>query len=113
GAGVGGTNGAIATPSSVACNLTGSITLDGPSTVGVASTASLSISGVIEGGGSLTKSGAGTLTLSGSSPNTFSGDVTNQSGLLYLAKSGATPIAVPGNLILGPAPADEAASAIL
>ena len=112
GPGVGGTHGAIEAAGSSSATLSGTLLLDSATVINVASTASLGFSSSIYGSGPLTKIGAGPLTLSGGIANTYSGDTTNQSGPLYLAKSGGA-VAIPGNLVLGPAPANAAASAIL
>ncbi|MDC0626460.1 YDG domain-containing protein, partial [Methylophilaceae bacterium] len=57
------------------------------STIDVASSAELTLNGVISGSGSLTKSGSGTLTLSGT--NTFSGTVNISAGSLAISNSSA------------------------
>jgi autotransporter-associated beta strand protein len=112
GAGPGGTSGAIQIGGNNSATLTGSLQLDANTFVYLGPTASLALSGVINGAGALTKSGVGALTLSGGSANTYAGDTTVASGLLYLAKSGGA-ISVPGNLVLGPAPGSAAAVALL
>ncbi|MBN2579004.1 MAG: autotransporter-associated beta strand repeat-containing protein [Pirellulales bacterium] len=59
------------------------------------------LSGVISGSGSLTKTGLGTLRLCGSSGNTYSGTTTVTDGTLILAKTSG--YAVPGNLTISAA----------
>ncbi|NCY23015.1 hypothetical protein EBX31_13825, partial [bacterium] len=65
--------------------MSGAITLNNLTTFDVASGGSLTLSGVVGGTNSFTKSGLGTMTLSGSSANTFSvGTVTVSAGTLIL-----------------------------
>jgi autotransporter-associated beta strand protein len=111
GAGVSGTHGAIEAAGSASATLSGTVLLDSATVINVAATASLACSSSLYGTGPVTKIGAGPVTFSGSIANSYSGNTTNQSGLLYLAKSGGA-LAIPGNLVLGPAPANGAASAI-
>jgi fibronectin-binding autotransporter adhesin len=111
GAGTGGLNGAFQVIGANSPTLTGSILLDANTVFNVASTASLGLSGVLNGGsGALTKTGGGAFTLSGGGANTYGGLTTINSGLLFLAKSGGA-LAVPGNLVLGPAPGASPAAA--
>ncbi|NBS55256.1 hypothetical protein EBT23_06855 [bacterium] len=71
--------------------MSGAITLNNLTTFDVASGGSLTLSGVVGGTNSFTKSGLGTMTLSGSSANTFSvGTVTVSAGTLILNKSANT-----------------------
>ena len=112
GAGTGGTNGAIQAAANTSVTLNGSIQLDADTVFNVGPTASLGLRGPINGAGALTKSGPGSLTLSGSTANTYAGPTTVNAGLLYLAKSGGA-FAVPGTLVLGPAPASASAVALL
>jgi len=58
-------------------------------TITVDNTGATVFSGVISGGGGITKAGSGTLTLNGSANNTFSGATTINAGTLELAASGA------------------------
>ena len=59
--------------------------------------------GFISGVGTLTKAGAGTLLFMNANENTYSGDTVVADGTLDLAKPGNA-VAVPGNLMAGPAP---------
>ena len=70
----------------------GSVTLATDSTIGVASSSRLVISGAIGGAGGLTKSGEGELVLAGA--NTFSGPLSIASGLLSLDHPQALPAQV-------------------
>lgn len=68
----------------------GSVVLDASKTLSAgANDTSTTFSGVISGGGSLTKTGSGTMTLSGS--NTYTGDTTVSEGTLKLGASGGVP----------------------
>lgn len=58
-------------------------------TITVDNTGDTTFSGVISGGGGMTKAGTGTLILSGSANNTFTGATTINAGTLELAASGA------------------------
>jgi autotransporter-associated beta strand protein len=109
GSGVGGTSGAFQVVGANSASLNGSILLDANTLFSVAPGAALALNGALTGSsGALTKSGNGALTVGGSSANTYGGLTTINSGLFYPAKSGA----VPGNLVLGPAPLPAPASAI-
>ena len=78
----------------------GPITLAGSTAIGVASTTTLSISGVISGSFGITKLGLGQVRYTGGAANTYTGTTTLNEGALTLAKSpGIT--AVPGNLVIG------------
>jgi autotransporter-associated beta strand protein len=112
GAGVGGVHGAVEVTPGSAFTVNGGILLDAATTFNIPQSASLTLNGSINGTGPLTETGGGPLTLGGLSPNTYSGDTIVSAGLLYLAKSSGSPIAVPGNLVLGPAPSDASALAI-
>jgi fibronectin-binding autotransporter adhesin len=110
GSGVGGTSGAFQVVGANSATLNGSILLDANTLFSVAPGAALALNGALTGSsGALTKSGNGALTIGGTSANTYGGLTTINSGLFYPAKSGA----VPGNLVLGPAPFPAPASAIL
>jgi len=112
GLGVGGASGAFQVVGANSPSLSGSILLDANTLFSVAPGAALMLNGALTGSsGALTKSGNGALTLGGSSANTYGGLTTVNSGLFYLAKSGGA-FAVPGNLVLGPAPFPAPASAI-
>lgn len=112
GSGVGGTSGAFEIVGANSASLSGSILLDANTLFNVAPGAALALNGAVTGSsGALTKSGNGALTLGGGSANTYGGLTTINSGLFYLGKSGGV-FAVPGNLVLGPAPFPAPASAI-
>ena len=102
GHGVDGTHGVLEVSRFGSFTLTGSILMDAASTINVAQDAGLGLNGVISGAGPLIKSGPGILNLGGSANNTYSGDTVVIAGTLHLAKS-ASRIAVPGNLVVGPA----------
>jgi autotransporter-associated beta strand protein len=87
GNGVGGTRGALAGWSGHN-RYGGPVTLAANSSIFVNSD-SLTVSGVIDGANSLTKTGAGTLTLSGGNANTYSGLTNVRQGTLVAAKDGA------------------------
>ena len=110
GAGLGGTHGALEMIGSG--TLSGSVFLGSASTINVAQSASLVLNGVISGNGPLTKNGPGNLFFGGSSANTYSGDTMVSQGALGLRKPNNS-MSVPGNLILGPAPASSPAVARL
>ena len=63
----------------------------------------LTVDGFISGVGTLTKTGAGTLLMTNANENTYSGDTVIADGTLDLAKPNNV-VAIPGNLIVGPAP---------
>ncbi len=118
GAGLGGTNGALQLEGTL------SVTLRNPTpsifpcldlitngTVRIEAGASLTADGFISGFGPLTKTGPGRLVLANANANTYVGDTIISEGLLELRKPNA--LAVPGNLILGPAPAGRTAVARL
>ena len=77
----------------------GPVTLAADSTVGVASSLGLTLSGAIGGGCNLTKTGQGTLSFAGSTANTYGGTTYVNQGTLALAKTAGT--AVPHNLVIG------------
>ena len=77
GTGVGG-NGALINSSASAASLSGAITLTGNSTIGT--TGDLTLTGVLSGGFSLTKTGAATLTLDAN--NTYSGGTVVSAGVV-------------------------------
>ena len=89
----------------------GSVLLDGASTINLQAGAALIISGAISGTGPLIETGPGSLELSGAANNTYSGDTMVSGGTLYLSKNQFV-TAVPGNLVLGPASASAPASAV-
>jgi fibronectin-binding autotransporter adhesin len=111
GAGVGGTSGAFQVASNSSVTLNGSIQLDTNTVFNVATTAGLGLGGAIGGIGPFTKTGGGVLTFSGGSANTFSGITTIKAGIVNFSKSGGA-VSIPGNLVLGPAPAASPAVAI-
>ncbi|NBS14699.1 MAG: hypothetical protein EBT57_07845 [Verrucomicrobia bacterium] len=77
----------LAQTGSTAQTLSGSFTMNRDVTINVTGSG-LTISGVMSGGSTFTKTGTGSLTLSGSSANTFSaGTVTVSAGTLILNKS--------------------------
>ena len=78
----------------------GPVTLQIASTICVATNCTLTIGGVIDGPGKLTKADAGTLMLSGSNPNTFTGGTVVNLGWIDLAKS-ANVAALPGPITVG------------
>ncbi len=79
-------------------------------TIRVESGGRLTLDGFVSGAGQLTKTGPGSLVFSNSSPNTYTGDTIIQEGTLELRKP-ASVIAVPGNMILGPASVGSPATA--
>jgi fibronectin-binding autotransporter adhesin len=102
GTGVGGTDGVLHAIGNT--TVTGSIFLNGPSTINVGPGALLAVDNRIGGTGPLTKTGTGNFYLGGVSGgtgnNTYSGDTVVSAGLLYLSKNQGVR-AVPGNLIVG------------
>ena len=111
GAGAAGANGALEVVANGSFTLNGNVSLASASTIGVGQSAGLGINSVISGTGPLTKSGSGILVLSGASGNTYSGDTIVSAGTLSLSKPQFV-IAVPGNLVLGPAPLTSPAVAV-
>jgi fibronectin-binding autotransporter adhesin len=80
----------LAQTGSTAQTLSGAFTMNRDVTINVTGSG-LTISGVMSGGSTFTKTGTGSLTLSGSSANTFSaGTVTVSAGTLILNKSANT-----------------------
>jgi autotransporter-associated beta strand protein len=112
GAGVGGTHGAIEVPGNNNWNINGDIRLDASTTFNVGQSGGLGLNGAVYGYGPLIKTGLGNLVLSGSSDNTYTSNTVVSAGILYLSKS-PNRISVPGNLIIGPAPAGPQAVARL
>lgn len=66
----------------------------------VSNAASLTLSGTINGPGSLTFTGSGTLTFNGASPNTYAGATVVNGGTLLLGKT-AFISSIPGALVIG------------
>ena len=108
GAGVGGI-GALEVVAGNSLSLT-SVTLDNPSTLGVGSGGGLTINNSILGTGPLTKIGQGFLQFSGAGNNAYSGDTIVLAGNLNLAKD-PNVVAVPHDLVVGPAAALSPATA--
>jgi autotransporter-associated beta strand protein len=106
GAGVGGSNSVLQAIGH--STVTGSIVLNGPSTIHVAQNTRLAIDSIISGTGPLTKTGLGHLYLGGISGgvgnNSFSGGTFVASGSLHLSKN-PNVHSVPGLLVVGPATA--------
>ena len=107
GAGVGGTSGALNVTGttlfrSAFPSIFAALDLTTNATIRVESGGRLTTDGFVNGIGPLTKTGPGSLVFSNSNPNTYTGDTLIQEGTLELRKP-ANVIAVPGNLILGPA----------
>jgi autotransporter-associated beta strand protein len=102
GAGVRG-EGAVSVINGGSWTVTGSVLLDNPSSFGVGIDAGLSIDGAISGAGPITKLGPGILSFGGADNNTYTGTTIVNAGAMILAKSSLA-VAVPGTLILGPAP---------
>ncbi len=94
------TLGSASTVQSDSGTLTISGGVSGGQTLTVDGAGSTTVSGIISGAGALTKNGAGTLQLSGASANTYSGLTTVNSGTLLLAKTAGVN-AVAGNLTVG------------
>jgi autotransporter-associated beta strand protein len=80
------------------------------STLNIGNGAAVSLNGEIVGSGPFTKSGPGPLSLGGAAKNFYDGDTIVSEGTLYLSKN-QNVIAVPGDLVIGPAPAGSSASA--
>jgi len=111
GTGMGGTQGALEVVNNGdAATLTAPLQLNGPSTINLGGGAGMTINSVISGTGPLTLAGSGTLSLGGGGNNTYSGDTIVSGGALFLSK-GPNVISVPGNLVIGPAPAGPQAIA--
>lgn len=81
-----GSNATVSAAQNVAHSLANNLTLDGPTIVSV-TTNTLTVSGPINGGGGITKTGAGTLVLSGT--NSFSGATAVSAGTLNIRTAGA------------------------
>lgn len=79
--------------------LPNTVTLASNAVVFVASSNNLTISGVINGTGDLTKAGEGTLALTGTAGNTFAGDLFVAKGRLEMNKTGAN--SIPRRLVIG------------
>ncbi len=112
GTGAPSATGALEVSPNSSFTLSGTIILGAPATIGVDTSAGLGANGTIIGNASLIKYGPGTLTFGGSSANTYSGNTIVSNGILNLAKS-AFVVAVPTNLVIGPAPSGSSAAAIL
>jgi fibronectin-binding autotransporter adhesin len=115
GAGVGGTSGALSVNGPVLFrnqfpSIYAALDLTTNATIRVAFGAGLILDGFVSGTGPLTKFGDGSLVFSNSNPNTYIGDTIIQAGTLELRKPTSV-IAVPGNLVLGPASAGPPATA--
>jgi len=106
-----------------ALNIFGDVTLRNPfpsifacldlttnATIRVEPSSRLVVNGFISGIGPLRKTGPGLLVLANINPNTYSGDTFVAEGVLNLSKPNLA-IAVPGNLIVGPAPLNSSAIA--
>lgn len=78
----------------------GPITLQGDSTISVATNVILTLNGLIDGPGSLITKDWGTVQLAGGNANTYGGTTFAQGGTLFLGKSAFT-VAIPGPLIIG------------
>ena len=111
GSGTAGTNGALEFAANSSYTLSSSLLLLNPATIGVGQSAGASLNGVINGTGPLSKAGPGILTFGGGSPNGYTGDTIVSNGTFYLSKS-ASVAAVPGNLVIGPAPSTSFATAV-
>ena len=92
-------NGALAVTGTNSWN--GAVTLPNEVTMDCPNNSQLTLSGVVTGGGALTKSGMGTLVFSGNSANTHSGGVSVSGGTVRLNKTGV--VALPGPLQVGAA----------
>ncbi|MHB1013981.1 MAG: YDG domain-containing protein, partial [Desulfurivibrionaceae bacterium] len=79
-------NGTLQTTADVALDTNRGIALTGAGAFDTAAATTLSISGIIDGAGTLTKTGTGTLTLSG--VNTYTGATTINAGTLSLSGDG-------------------------
>src|SRR4030095_7378521 len=77
-------------------------------TIAIATGARLTVDGFISGIGPFAKNGRGLLVLANSNPNTYSGDTLAREGTLELRKPNFS-VAVPGDLIIGPAPFNSSA----
>ena len=102
GAGAAGAPGVIDAPANASFTLSGNMTMTDPSTVSVGTSGGVALNGIVSGTGPLTKVGAGSLTLGGASANTYSSSTVISNGTVNLNKSGSV-VAVPGNLVIGPA----------
>jgi fibronectin-binding autotransporter adhesin len=94
-------NGATTLDGSVALNLSNNVNLASGGALNLLGTLDLTFNGLVQGTGSLTKSGASTLTLNGA--NTFSGGVTANAGSLTLGNSnslGTGTLTVGGSITL-------------
>jgi autotransporter-associated beta strand protein len=78
----------------------GPVTLQGDTTICVATNVTLTVNGAIDGNGNFSNTDWGTLALAGSTPNTYQGTTFAQGGKLLLAKSTGVN-AVPGPLVMG------------
>lgn len=117
GDGVGGTNGALNVdttltvtlrhqfPSIYAC-----LDLTTNATIRVETSGRLTADGFVSGIGPLTKIGPGSLVFSNANPNTYVGETRIREGTLELRKPTST-LAVPGDLMIGPATVGSPAAA--
>jgi autotransporter-associated beta strand protein len=102
GTGVGGTHGAIEVLPGNFFSTSGGILLDGPTTFNIGALGALGFSGSIVGTGPLTKIGQGFINFTGAGNNAYSGDTIVVAGAMNLSKN-PNVIAVPHNLVVGPA----------
>jgi autotransporter-associated beta strand protein len=105
-----------------ALNVFGNVTLQNPfpsifacldlttnATIRVEPDGVLTADGFISGIGPLTKSGPGTLVFANANTNSYSGDTIVREGVLELRKPNFA-VAVPGDLVIGPAPFNSSAT---
>jgi autotransporter-associated beta strand protein len=111
GTGASGTPGVIDAPANASFTLSGNISMSNPSIISVGTSGGLALNGIVSGTGPLTKVGQGSLTLGGASANNYNSDTVISNGTLNLNKSGSL-VAVPNNLVLGPAPGGSFATAV-
>jgi autotransporter-associated beta strand protein len=116
GTGVGG-NGALNVFGSAALrnpfpSIFAAIDLTTNTTIRVGPGSVLTVDGFISGVGPLTKTGPGVLVFSNANANTYSGDTIITDGFFDLRKPDGV-VAIPGNLVLGPAAAGSPATARL